>query len=48
MHCTIIGSSRAPLQVTNLGLPDEYSMIFLTGEVALALHGAIVLAFGLI
>lgn len=34
--------------VTNLGLSDKYPMVFFAGEVALPLHGAIVLAFGLI
>lgn len=43
-----ITPSSVPLVPTNLGLPDEYAVIFLTGEVALALHGAIVLAFRLI
>lgn len=34
--------------VTNLGLSDKYPMIFFTGEVFFPLHGAIVLAFGLV
>lgn len=33
---------------TNLGLSNEYPMIFLTGEVTFPLHGAVVLAFRLI
>lgn len=33
---------------TNLRLPDKYAVVFLTDEVALALHSAIVLPFRLI
>lgn len=36
------------LYITHLGLSDKYPVVFLTGEVAFPLHGAIVLAFGLI
>lgn len=32
----------------HLWLSDKYPMILLTGEVALALHGAVVLPFGLV
>ena len=34
--------------ITNLGLSDKYPMIFFTGEVSFPLHGAVVLAFGLV
>lgn len=37
-----------PTQFTNLRLPNKNPTIFLTREVAFPLHGAIVLAFGLV
>lgn len=43
-HCMF----NFPTQFTNLRLPNKNPTIFLTGEVAFPLHGAIVLAFGLI
>ena len=41
-------SSLHRSHVTHLGLSDEDPVVFLAGEVALPLHGAIVLAFGLV